>query len=128
MVGLKSLFYELDVAVFVCFSFLYWCNLDVCLTYYGKHLEKHLVWLKKVNRLSVIILIVSVFHSEEMLVQVECKGNPKWIRIPVKNDCFDFCKFIKEGDVKVFTFRVILSSYESVIHFEINESYPYKNI
>ncbi len=111
--------------VFVCFSFLYWCNLDDCLTYYGKHLEKHLVWLKKVHRLSVIILIVSVFHSEEMLVQVECKGNPKWIRIPVKNYCFDFCEFIKEGNVKVFTFRVILSSYDSVIHFEINESYSY---
>ncbi len=76
----------------------------------------------------MIILIVSVFHSEEMLVQVECKGNPKWIRIPEKNDCFDFCKFIKEGDVKVFTFRVILSSYDSVIHFEINESYSYKKI
>ncbi|RXN38196.1 hypothetical protein ROHU_001343 [Labeo rohita] len=32
-----------------------------------------------------------------MLVQVECKGNPKWLRIPVKNDCFDFCEFIKEA-------------------------------
>ncbi|KAF4109198.1 hypothetical protein G5714_010271 [Onychostoma macrolepis] len=35
-----------------------------------------------------------------MLVQVECKGNPKWIRIPVKNDCFDFCEFIKEASAK----------------------------
>ncbi len=37
-----------------------------------------------------------------------------------ENDCFDFCELIKEGNVKVFTFRVILSSYDSVIHFEIN--------
>ncbi|KAK2907051.1 hypothetical protein Q8A67_006036 [Cirrhinus molitorella] len=35
-----------------------------------------------------------------MLVQVECKGKPKWIRIPVKNDCFDFCEFIKEASAK----------------------------
>ncbi|XP_052394318.1 uncharacterized protein LOC127951447 [Carassius gibelio] len=35
-----------------------------------------------------------------MLVQVECKGNPKWIRIPEKNDCFDFCGFIKEASAK----------------------------
>ncbi|XP_043092067.1 LOW QUALITY PROTEIN: serine/threonine protein kinase OSK1-like [Puntigrus tetrazona] len=28
-----------------------------------------------------------------------CKGNPNWIRIPVKNGGFDFCEFIKEdGD------------------------------
>ncbi|ROL48390.1 hypothetical protein DPX16_4216 [Anabarilius grahami] len=35
-----------------------------------------------------------------MLVQVECKRNPKWIRIPVKNDSFDFCEFIKEASAK----------------------------
>ncbi|XP_056608550.1 uncharacterized protein LOC130426051 isoform X2 [Triplophysa dalaica] len=36
----------------------------------------------------------------EMLVQVECKGDPKWIRIPVKNDCYDFDKFIIEASMK----------------------------
>lgn len=36
----------------------------------------------------------------EMLVQVECKGDPKWIRIPVKNDCYDFDEFIIEASAK----------------------------
>ncbi|XP_057203157.1 uncharacterized protein LOC130562266 isoform X2 [Triplophysa rosa] len=36
----------------------------------------------------------------EMLVQVECKGDPKWIRIPVKNDCYDFDEFIMEASTK----------------------------
>ncbi|XP_051995024.1 uncharacterized protein LOC127652735 [Xyrauchen texanus] len=36
----------------------------------------------------------------EMLVQVEYEGNLKWVRIPIKNDCYDYYQFIQEAATK----------------------------
>ena len=42
-------------------------------------------------------LTVFYFFNKEMLVQVECKGVLKWVRIPMKDDSYDYFQFIQEG-------------------------------
>ncbi|XP_051571183.1 uncharacterized protein LOC127450830 isoform X1 [Myxocyprinus asiaticus] len=36
----------------------------------------------------------------EMQVQVEYEGNLKWVRIPMKNDCYDYYQFVQEASTK----------------------------
>ncbi|CAL8332938.1 unnamed protein product [Arctogadus glacialis] len=38
--------------------------------------------------------------QKEMLVQVECKGVLKWVRIPMKDDRYDYFQFIQEVSAK----------------------------
>ncbi|XP_028420560.1 uncharacterized protein LOC114546094 [Perca flavescens] len=47
-----------------------------------------------------ICVVFHLFFNKEMLVQVECKGVLKWVRIPVKDDSYDYFQFIQEVSAK----------------------------
>ncbi|CAL8292674.1 unnamed protein product [Arctogadus glacialis] len=52
-----------------------------------------------------------LFFKKEMLVQVECKGVLKWVRIPMKDDRYDYFQFIQEGvDVDADIFDELVRS------------------